>query len=199
MIHVGNDVVDLQTTDAIGKAGDNKFIQRVLCPDEQKVVLNSKCPDSILWAFWAAKETAYKAISKNYPDVTSAPRRYPVRLDSVKVSSALSGIVNTPHGAVSVKLFFNEDYVHCIGIDKCFYDLEKIVFGFKEIELDKKPGSCSLSEHESRIVRRFAKERIVSYFGRNSNDILLYGINAPANKVRQRFYIRAKKIRSISV
>ncbi|MBC2717323.1 MAG: 4'-phosphopantetheinyl transferase superfamily protein [Desulfobacteraceae bacterium] len=193
MIHVGNDIVDLKTPEAMGKATDIRFMQRVLNSDEQQVVLNSDHADSFLWAFWAAKESAYKAVSKSYPDVSSAPRRYPVRFDSGKVSSTLSGIVKTPHGTVPVKIFFNEDYVHCIGIDKCSEDLEKVVFGLKEIEPDTQPGSYSLPERESIMVRRLSKERIASLLGRNSNDIHIMRNKCSSGQGPPTVYYRGEK------
>lgn len=201
MSHVGNDIVDLKTPEAMGKSSDIRFVQRILNPDEQKAVLSSDHADRFLWAFWAAKECAYKAVSKSFPEVSSAPRRYSVGfevgfevgLDSEKVSGVLSGIVNTPHGIVPVRVDFHEDYVHCIGIDQCSDDLEKIVFGLKEIEPDKQPGSYSLSEHESIMVRRLAKERIVSLFGREPDDIHIRRNKTSNGQGPPTVYYRGKK------
>ena len=166
----------MKTAEARGKANDTRFMRKILTTDEQQAVLNSDHPDGFLWAFWAAKETAYKAISKAHPDVTSAPRRYPVILDSKKVTNPLTGEVITPHGIVPIKITFHEDYVHCLGMAGRFQDLrnrdlDDIVFGSEEINPGEEPDSYSLSERESIMVRTVAKERIASCLVRNPDEI----------------------------
>lgn len=182
--HVGNDIVDLKTPEAIGKSADTRFIERVLTPCEQRMIHHSEHPDTLVWALWAAKETAFKAISKSAPDVTSAPRRYPVRylvrslvkFDSDKISSTLCGVVDTPRGNVPVKTFITEEYVHCIGIAGSANSLESIAYGMDRISMDKTntgiiPGSESISEQESLAVRRLAKKDIASYLQLKEQDI----------------------------
>lgn len=171
MNHVGNDVVDLKTTDAIGKASDRKFIQRVLCCDEQDIVFNSKCPDSMLWAFWAAKETAYKAINKTYPEISSAPRRYPVIIHTGKYSNNIFGNVNTPKGSIAVTISIHEDYIHCIGATNQEVGLDKIFWGVQKIDPTKKWEMVLPSERESVIVRRLAIERMAESLNHNPDDI----------------------------
>ena len=113
---VGNDVVDLKAVGNVGKSGDTRFMRRVFTPDEQQAIYRSAHPDKLLWAFWAAKETAYKAAAKTDPDITSAPGRYPVFLDLEYGTGAMRGNVSTPGGPVAVKIRFHEEYVHCVGL-----------------------------------------------------------------------------------
>jgi phosphopantetheine--protein transferase-like protein len=169
--HVGNDIVDLKNPEAMGKSADTRFVQRILNPDEQQIVLNSDHADRLLWSFWAAKESAYKAVSKSFPDVSSAPRRYPVILDSGKASGTLSGIVDTPHGAVVVKLNFNEDFVHCIGTSGPEDSLKSIIYGMDRISPEKIPGVDSISEKESLFARNLAKKHIASCLQVNEQDV----------------------------
>ena len=180
MIHVGNDIVDLKTPEAMGKSEDIRFIKRVLTPYEQQMVQHSEHPDTLIWALWAAKETAFKAISKSAPDVSSAPRRYPVqnlvKFDSDKISSTLCGVVDSPHGSVTVKAFITEEYVHCIGVAGSANSLESIAYGMDRISMDKTntgiiPGSESISKQESLAVRRLAKKDIASYLQLKEQDI----------------------------
>lgn len=63
MIKIGNDIVDLERSPK-HKAQDQRFMQRVFTPQEQAAILEAKDPETLLWLFWAAKEAAYKAISK---------------------------------------------------------------------------------------------------------------------------------------
>ena len=193
MNHVGNDIVDLKSPEAKGKAENKRFMQRVLNPDEQQAVLNSDHADSFLWAFWAAKESAYKAVSKIYPDVSSAPRRYPVILDSVKINNIATGIVNTPHSTVPVKIFFNKEYVHCIGITGDALSLKNIVYDTEKINPEKIPGADSISEKESLFARNLAKKHIASCLQIKEQDIQiirhknLNRINPPM------IYVKGKK------
>ncbi len=168
--HIGNDIVDLKTPEAIGKATNQRFIQRVLNLYEQQAVFNSDHPDSLLWALWAAKESAYKAVSKSNPNVSSAPGRYPVILGPEKTINSATGRVMTPNGIVPVKIDFHEDYVHCIGIFGPAKSLESIVYGSKTINPDIS-GAESISEKESSAVRKLAKKGIASCLQINEQDI----------------------------
>jgi len=78
---VGNDIVDLKEPDNCGKSGDERFIRRVFTPEERDRIVGAACPDQLLWAFWAAKEAAYKAVSRDNSSICSTPRRYSVILD----------------------------------------------------------------------------------------------------------------------
>ena len=78
---VGNDIVDLKEPDNCGKSGDDRFLGRVFTPEERDRIVAAACPDQLLWAFWAAKEAAYKAVSRDDPSICSTPRRYGVALD----------------------------------------------------------------------------------------------------------------------
>ena len=172
MRHVGNDIVDLKTPEAIGKSTDTRFIKRVLTPCEQQMLHHSEHPDTLVWALWAAKETAFKTISKSYPNISSAPGRYPVILDSKKSSHCSKGEVMTPNGSVAIRIDFHEDYIHCIGIFSLADNLDSVVSGIGEIDTNTLAGQMdSISEKESSAVRRLAKKGIASYLQLNEQDI----------------------------
>ncbi len=61
---VGNDVVDLSEPGVRGKAGDGRFVRRVLHPSEVVAVTEARDPDRALFTSWAAKEAAFKVVSK---------------------------------------------------------------------------------------------------------------------------------------
>jgi phosphopantetheine--protein transferase-like protein len=89
---VGNDIVDLKEPDNCGKSGDDRFIGRVFIPEERDRIVGAACPDKLLWAFWAAKEAAYKAVSRDDPSIRSTPRRYSVALDDRNVNCRKSRV-----------------------------------------------------------------------------------------------------------
>lgn len=87
----------------------------------------------MLWALWAAKETAYKAARK--ADVTAVflPRLFHVVLAVDDKGHADSGMVHTPYCPVAVRLYTAVDYVHCIGatplpgmLDRVVRDIERL-------------------------------------------------------------------------
>ncbi len=61
---VGNDVVDLGGPRMLGKAGDARFVARILDEVEAAGVRASSDPDVELWSLWACKEAAFKMASK---------------------------------------------------------------------------------------------------------------------------------------
>ena len=63
--HLGNDIVDLTDPRHSGKSGDVRFLRRVYSPREQDEIRSSENPDLALWIRWAAKEAAFKSVSKS--------------------------------------------------------------------------------------------------------------------------------------
>lgn len=61
---VGNDIVDLLHPSTAAKHTDERFLRRVLGAGEREALAASAHPAVELWAFWAAKEAAYKVASK---------------------------------------------------------------------------------------------------------------------------------------
>ena len=62
--NLGNDIVDLTDPRHLGKAGDERFMQRVFSDHEREDIRSSESPDRALWIRWAAKEAAFKTVSK---------------------------------------------------------------------------------------------------------------------------------------
>lgn len=83
MTIVGNDVVDLRDPRCRGKAEDERFVARIFSDAEASEIRAASRPDRALWLRWAAKEAAYKAVSKllGSPPVFEH-RAFRVRLDS---------------------------------------------------------------------------------------------------------------------
>jgi phosphopantetheinyl transferase (holo-ACP synthase) len=122
---VGNDVVDLQEPENQGKSRDDRFLARVFTVEERELITRAAAPDTLLWALWAAKEAAYKAVSRGDPSLCSIPRRYPVHFDggSVAVTKTagagadgrLTGRMITPRGELALRITVTNDYVHALA------------------------------------------------------------------------------------
>lgn len=79
MLIVGNDVVDLLAPRTSGRAGDERFVARVFSDEEREGIQSAADPDLELWHGWAAKEAAYKVVSKLLPEPpVFAHRRFEV-------------------------------------------------------------------------------------------------------------------------
>jgi len=76
LLLVGNDIVDLSLLECQGKSGHTRFMQRVFSRREQQAILSSADTDRMLWLHWAAKEAAYKIISKLQPRPVFAHPRF---------------------------------------------------------------------------------------------------------------------------
>ena len=162
MSHVGNDIVDLKAPAAKGKSKDLRFLKRVLTKNETEIMLNSESPDTLLWLFWAAKETAYKAISKNSPAITSAPLKYEVVLN-MSEPYLCRGKVSTPSGTVNTRFVFDDDKVSCIGKTGTD-DFSQVISGFGSINTEINVDYDTSSEQVSSLVREHAINSMSDYF-----------------------------------
>lgn len=132
----------------------------------------ARCPDTLLWALWAAKETAYKVASKIHPGVSSAPRLYRVKYDDGEAAATgtgdyVHGLVSTPCGDVSIGLLFSREYVHCIGVAGPQADIRKIVWGINPLPGD---GNTAAAD-ESLFVRERAGKRLAACLATGPADI----------------------------
>lgn len=156
---IGNDIVDLTTPENRNKSRDRRFLDRVFTPEERAFIGPAEQPEAILWALWAGKEGAYKAISKINPGVSSVPRRYHVRFlkgdpKTCLVSSQeaiLSGLVETPAGEVFFRTLLTPQYVHCLAVTGTCLS-EKLIFQVLDLQ-DQPDLSASL---QRTVVRRLS-------------------------------------------
>lgn len=130
MTRVGNDIVDLRLPENRGRSGDRRLLNRVFTLQERAAIARSARPDTLLWAFWAAKEAAFKAVSRDDPEVCSVPRRYAASLEEemppaesgrertgTAPTSSLAGVVQTPCGELAVRITASDEWVHALAAD----------------------------------------------------------------------------------
>ena len=131
MTSIGNDIVDLTSLESIGKSRDRRFIARVFTLEEQVRIDRSESPDTTLWMFWAAKEAAFKAVSKSRPGLSFIHRAYVVTFhpnESGKAAHVLlqqtngdtvpiqeRGVVMTPAGPVDAFFTLSSCRIHCVA------------------------------------------------------------------------------------
>ncbi|MFC1662083.1 4'-phosphopantetheinyl transferase superfamily protein [Gemmatimonadota bacterium] len=61
---LGNDIVDLKDPRCVGKASEDRFLQRVFSPRERDAIRRSPDPELALWLLWAGKEATFKTVTK---------------------------------------------------------------------------------------------------------------------------------------
>ncbi|MEN6320208.1 MAG: 4'-phosphopantetheinyl transferase superfamily protein [Syntrophaceae bacterium] len=169
--------MDLNDPHNTGKSRNLRFVNRVFTPGEQELIFDSAKPDTMAWALWAGKETAYKIINKCYPSASSVPRLYTVHLDQrdetsnsgdfPAAGSTATGSVDTPYGNVHIKIFITSDYVHCIGTTSSLENIESLIWHVDRIS----PDSELISDYESLFVRKALKRRLLAYCNRDAKDI----------------------------
>jgi phosphopantetheinyl transferase (holo-ACP synthase) len=158
MAFIGNDIVDLTDPGNIGKSGDNRFLQRVFTDAERACIAAAAAPDVMLWALWAAKETAYKIAAKVDLQAVFTPRLYPVVLAPGDQGATRSGTVETPQGPVSVRVSIAPDYLHCIGTTPLPGILDHVLWDIERLSPAKQGG-----DHDSSLaVRRLAGRRLAT-------------------------------------
>lgn len=113
-----------------------RFVNRVFIPDEQRQIFDSAHPDTVLWALWAGKETAYKIIKKAIPDAPSIPLLYKVgrreggesNVSFLSANDYIPGIAETPWGEVKIRIFIACDYIHCIGTVDISGEMDSVIW-----------------------------------------------------------------------
>jgi len=106
---VGNDVVDLEDEEAIGAHLRDRFVQRVLAAEERERLSGDPEPHARVWAFFAAKEAAYKVAVKKRPETIFAHRRFLVAPDF--------GSVRFEDLHLSLQLVREDRFVHAIAFE----------------------------------------------------------------------------------
>jgi len=167
LIIIGNDIVDLTDPGNIGKSRNSRFIRRVFSGAEEEFIATADDPDVLLWALWAAKETAYKIASKINILSVFTPRDYHVVLSPGNHGPTRSGMVYSPEGPVIMRVLITLEYVHCIGatllpglLDHVLWDIARFC-----------PAAEGSGHDPSMAVRRLAGRRLAELLGVSEADI----------------------------
>lgn len=182
MLPMGNDIVDLEAPCNRGKSGDGRFLERVFTPEERDLIAGVARPDALLWSLWAAKEAAYKAVSRGNPHVCSIPRRYRVVPGTAPLSfsgkdnddiNIFSGRVFTPRGELALSVVVAEGYVHALAAGS-EAELEKIVRRVDRagVTEDARDFSCADHAGDSENIpdpSAFVRARVLREIARRNN------------------------------
>jgi hypothetical protein len=92
-----------------------RFAQRVLTPVEIATLADTTDPHRRLWAYWAAKESAFKAFRKASPWLPFVPRRLCVTLPPLSDGSVTHAIVHAGRLAAAVEIEATPDHIHAVA------------------------------------------------------------------------------------
>ena len=109
---VGNDVVDLRDRSVVKGPRHPRFDARVFAPSEHRALRESDEANPLRWAFWAAKEAAYKVAKKLDDAAVWSPVRFVVHIDA-------SGAGRVEHEGrdISVRVEKDAERVHAVASD----------------------------------------------------------------------------------
>ena len=160
MLLLGNDIVDLNEAGITGKSHSARFVERVFSREEKSAISVSENPDLTLWMFWAAKETAYKIISKiTGPPVFSYKKFKTTFRKQISKSKSKFEVVYDAW-QFQIELATNINYIHAVGThantgELLNYLLSEKVHQVTHSELTDWQNPNSWSEH-------FTKKELVS-------------------------------------
>ena len=189
---IGNDIVDLGLTGTFSDDHYGRFLHRVLTDEEQAALISFSQPERFLWAFWAAKESAYKSVFRYLTRISSSPKNYHVSFLPCADSSVLCGTVVTPAFPVQVQAIIQNDYIHCLGISGACADFRRVEIGV--CRMVPEDGSDVIRpDQESRMVREAAKNRIAQLTGSRVSRIDIRRKEASGRKGPPEVFIAGKK------
>lgn len=108
---VGNDIVDLGLADR-NAWKRKRFLDKVLTPSEQLLMLDSVDPGTFFWVLWSMKESAYKLHFRKNLDRALNPARF-----RCSFQGDLEGRVKVDDQVYRTASTVSVDYVHTTAID----------------------------------------------------------------------------------
>jgi hypothetical protein len=159
-------VVDLREPANAGKSRNSRFLKKILTNVEIEFVQNAKDPDATLWSYWACKETAYKVIKKSCLDAAFLPRQWTVFFKKSQSDFSEGEVMIPGKERVYVRLFYNPQYVHCVGSDS-ITALDKLIWSVDVLPEEKDEKNID----PSFFSRNCLGQNLAQYFSLNFHNI----------------------------
>lgn len=178
---VGNDIVDLGDPEAALDSLHPRFVARVFTEAERRAIERSPDPRAELWAYWAAKESAYKALKKLDPHLVFAHSTFVVNLDSRCGQARRAGTVSHGSERLLVAITTNADWVHAVATDEA--PDRGGVAGCRLIaHVSRSPAACNQSD----TVRLCARRVLAQALDHTPRDLSVVGSRPPRLRVGDR-------------
>ncbi|HEX9885423.1 MAG TPA: 4'-phosphopantetheinyl transferase superfamily protein [Longimicrobiales bacterium] len=190
---VGNDVVDLDDPRCQGKAADARFLQRIFTREERERIQEAGDPDHSLWVQWAAKEAAFKVVSK----VLGTPPSF--RHTDFRVEFSEEGLGAVAYGELLIPFddipTFASDRIHVLAWSGSRSVAEgELEIGIAVLDPDEPSPEARLSERErasvhstaSAWVRVHAREHAARLLGAEEGGLEIVCDPGPSGRVPPR-------------
>lgn len=180
---MGNDIVDLCEAECAVKSKDARFVSRVFNELEQNTISKSANRDFTLWMLWAAKETAYKIVSKLTSPPVFAHKLFRATLQKMSTLEGDSIRAVIPidynHKFVEVGITGDTEHIHAVGSyitsgkasDYLLFSKTKMLdpLEFNQFQQDAYLRKCftdeeraSIRDTEAALVRYYSKQDIAA-------------------------------------
>jgi hypothetical protein len=154
---VGNDVVDLSDRAVVLGPRHPRFDARVFAPSEHRALRESAEPNPLRWAFWAAKEAAYKVAKKLDAAAVWSPLRFVVCFER-----GLEGAVEHAGRRIPVQVERDAERVHALATDH----VESLARLHSCVAKLESPGADA-----SAAVRALAKAQLAPLLGASADQL----------------------------
>jgi phosphopantetheinyl transferase (holo-ACP synthase) len=163
-VSVGNDVVDLADPECRLERLHPRFDERVFSPAERAALGAAPWRPTLHWAFWAAKESAYKACKRLDAAAVFSPREFAVELSGAAPTVGVaSGRVVHRGQVLSLEVTLADAYVHAVARSEGS-DRARVISGVGPVSRDP-----------SRDVRCLAALAIGTALGLDCGELSLAG------------------------
>lgn len=150
---IGNDVVDLHYFDSPFHQ-HIRYLERICAPDEADAVRKSEDAARVLAAVWAAKEAAYKLVSRNSNLRHFVPRDFTTDVACRGLRSGLDELqVSYTGTAAIVAIYQTGQWLHAVATFSRDCQLH-----WKVQEIHHPPFGVITPQDESDIARQLARE-----------------------------------------
>jgi phosphopantetheinyl transferase (holo-ACP synthase) len=177
--------VDLKEPANAGKSRDSRFLRKILTDAEIDFVKNAQKPDEALWSLWTCKETAYKVIKKSFPETTFIPRRWQAFSHKTQTEYSEGEVLIPERRSVSVRLFSNPNYVHCVGADN-LKTLDKLIWRVEALPLEEE-------KNQSLFLRNCLAMDLATNYSLNFHQIKIKRTRRNGELEPPRVYVDGKK------
>jgi len=137
LLRLGNDIVSLKQAGILNKSQHTRFVNRVFTPSEQFSIKNSVNPDITLWTMWAAKEAAYKVVSKKEAVPVFSHKKFEVKRIEPEESQEVQVYLNFSGNQYRGYAEICADYIHAY-VSSDNFSKEEIIFGIHQISQEEK-------------------------------------------------------------
>lgn len=168
-IRIGNDIVDISLADVQKKHLDLRFLKRVFSQQEQDTIQQSFNKTKMLWSIWAAKEAAFKACQKEFPNIIFAHREFFLSnetLTNLQFNQPISGFIGSliyKNLMFSLKWEWCDTAIHCISVlapnQKIFQHWENVCIQI---------GSIQYNVNKNFVESHFSRRELHSIFSLES-------------------------------